>query len=119
MKKAVEQLKIICKDNKEAMELISEIDKWADAQFPIEEIETMIKAFDRSISKLSVTIKMNLSIVGFLSEFKDAFDLPDCVRLDEDALQEAKDELKNLEDKKRMYEKLGILYHIEQMTNGY
>jgi len=122
MKKAVKELRSLCKlindigHRTDAMSILDDLDRWANAQLPIEELDEISEGISHHIVRMLSAVKLNSAMAEVLEMGREQLGIPDCLRIDTDALEEIKAEIMRLEKKKEIFERLRTLYAIEKMT---
>lgn len=122
MKKAVEQLRHLCKHIHDvekmhsAMFLLDDIDRWADAQFALEELDALSESLNGQIIRLTANVKMYSTLSEVLEMSRESLGIPDHIEIDKSALEEVKTIIQKLEQKKERCDRLRTLYTIDKMT---
>lgn len=122
MKKAVEQLRRLFKHIHDvdkmhsAMSLLDDIDRWADAQFTLEELDDLSESLNHQILRLTASVKMNSALSEVLEMSREALGIPNCIEIDKSALEEVKTIIQDFEQKKERCDRLRTLYTIDKMT---
>lgn len=122
MKKAVEQLRRLCKNIHDvdkmhsAMSFLDDIDRWADAQFALEELDALSESLNDQIIRLTANVKMYSTLSEVLEMSRESLGIPDHIEIDKSALEEVKTIVQKLEQKKERCDRLRTLYTIEKMT---
>lgn len=119
MKRAVEQLRVICRDNLEALPLLDALDRWSEAIHALEFLGSLSDSINKTIAKHKFTIKMNETIGDMLITFKDDLELPESFGgVDRETLSAMRDEICDLARKRDAIDSLLTLIQIEQMTEA-
>jgi len=122
MKKAVEQLRHLCKHIHDvdkmhsAMSLLDDIDRWADAQFALEELDALSESLNGQIIRLTANVKMYSTLSEVLEMSRESLGIPNHIEIDKSALEEVKTIIQKLEQKKERCDRLRTLYTIDKMT---
>jgi len=122
MKKAIKELRNLCglidfmKSRADAMSILDNLDRWADAQLPIEELDEISKGISQHIARMLSTIRLNSALAEILELEREQLGISDSLRIDIDTLEELKAEIARFEKKKEIFERLRTLYAIEEMT---
>jgi len=122
MKKTVEQLRHLCKHIQDvkkmhsAMSLLDDIDRWADAQFALEELDALSESLNGQIIRLTANVKMYSTLSEVLEMSRESLGIPDHIEIDKSALEELKTIIQELEQRKERCDRLRTLYTIDKMT---
>jgi len=113
MKKQIQKLREICDDLGGARFLLDELDRWADAQLTIEDLDGMSKGLNTEIIRLSSSIKIRSAMVDLVEAMSEH---PVDVSHEQEAYETIKSEISELEALKTRCDRLRTLHAIDSMT---
>lgn len=118
MKKIIEQVRYLCRDNKQVQPLLDELERWADAQVPLEHLDEMSKELNEIIHQYAMGIKFHKALKEVIDIYGQDIGLPNDMPVDQDGFETLKKRIQIIEDRKIAVDKLRTLYHIEELMEN-